>query len=243
MFLKKYESKSFNDRRDDKLPYILLMHYTGMETMEAARERLNDKNVDVSAHYLIDEDGKIMTLVPEEKRAWHAGLSFWKGEQDINSVSIGLEIVNPGHEFGYRSFPEEQMAAVLKLSQEVLTRHDIRYVLGHSDVAPERKEDPGELFDWQWLAENGVGLWPDPSLEDRAKAAEIARNDFEVEKLFLAYGYNPMTAYVDIVTAFHRHYYPELFDGGDPATVTDETVARLISLIRQHKEQFELEPI
>ncbi|MBI1300268.1 MAG: N-acetylmuramoyl-L-alanine amidase [Alphaproteobacteria bacterium] len=243
MFLKKYESKSYNDRRDEKLPYILLMHYTGMKTMEAARERLNARNADVSAHYLIDEDGTTMKLVPEEKRAWHAGLSYWKKEQDINSVSIGLEIVNPGHEFGYRPFPQVQMDAVLKLSQEIMERYDIRYVLGHSDVAPERKEDPGELFDWKWLAENGVGLWPDPTPEEREKAIVVARNDFEVEKLFVAYGYNPMTAFIDVVTAFHRHYYPELFDEGDPGTVTEETVARLLSLIRLQKQQAELQPI
>jgi len=225
--------KNYEDRMSGhETPSILLMHYTGMETEDSARARLTDIDSKVSAHYLIDEDGVAESLVPEDKRAWHAGLSFWQGETDINSASIGIEIVNPGHEFGYRPFPDAQMQTVLKLSQEIVRKYNIQHVLGHSDVAPERKTDPGELFDWQWLAQNGVGLWPNPTQEELLAAEEISKNDFEVEKLFVKYGYNPMTAFVDVVTAFHRHYYPEIFESGDTGKPDVQTVARLLSLIR-----------
>ena len=223
---------NYEDRPEGVEPYILLLHYTGMETMEAAKDRLSDPESKVSAHYLIDEDGTVFDLVPEEKRAWHAGISFWKGDSDINSSSIGIEIVNPGHEWGYRPFPKEQMHSVLKLCREIMARHDIIHILGHSDVAPERKTDPGELFDWQWLADKGVGIWPDPTKEEYEQAEMLARNDYEAEKLFTALGYIPVAAYVDIITAFHRHYYPEIFKTGKEGEVCEETIARLLSLIR-----------
>tara|TARA_R110001592_G_scaffold27763_25_gene102932 strand:- start:13680 stop:14390 length:711 start_codon:yes stop_codon:yes gene_type:complete len=217
-------------------PYMILLHYTGMETMEAAKERLSDPESKVSAHYLIDEDGSVFDIVPEDRRAWHAGVSYWDHEADINSVSIGVEIVNPGHEFGYRPFPDVQMGAVLKLCQGLQERFDITHVLGHSDVAPERKQDPGELFNWKWLAQNGVGLWPETIEEDHERAVVVARNDFEAEKLFVKLGYNPMTAYIDVVTAFHRHYYPAIFETGRQGEICEETIARLLSLIRQQKQ-------
>lgn len=143
---------------------LLVMHYTGMPSGEAALARLCDPASKVSAHYLAEEDGRVFQLVEESRRAWHAGKGYWRGIEDINSASIGIEIVNPGHEFGYRVFPEVQMQAVLELAQGILARHAIpaRNVVGHSDTAPARKEDPGELFNWQWLAENGVGLYPSP---------------------------------------------------------------------------------
>jgi len=233
MFLWNTKKLNYEDRPKGVEPYMLLLHYTGMESMEAAKERLSDPEGPVSAHYLIDEDGTVFDLVPEDKRAWHAGVSFWDHESDINSVSIGIEIVNPGHEFGYRPFPEVQMQAVLKLCQDIQGRYDITHVLGHSDVSPERKQDPGEIFEWQWLAEQGVGIWPDPTEEEEEKAKKLAINDFEVEKLFVAYGYNPMAAYVDTVTAFHRHYLPETFLAETEGVVHTKTVARLLSLIRQ----------
>lgn len=214
-------------------PYIILLHYTGMQSFDAAHERLTDPAAEVSAHYLIDEDGSVHDLVPEEKRAWHAGLSYWAEEDDINSASVGIEIVNPGHEFGYRPFPEVQMQAVLKLCLDIQGRRDIKYVLGHSDVAPERKIDPGELFDWGFLAKNGVGITASPNEEDREKAKDLACRDFEVEKLFVEYGYNPTAAYIDTVKAFHRHYLPHLFETEGEAVVSEETVAALLSLIRQ----------
>ena len=133
---------------------MLVLHYTGMKTAEAALERLCDPAAKVSAHYTIDEDGTVYAHVPEARRAWHAGVSFWAGATDINSRSIGIELVNPGHEFGYRDFPDAQIAALITLCHGILLRHPIpsARVLGHSDVAPARKEDPGELFPWERLA-------------------------------------------------------------------------------------------
>ncbi len=229
------KSKNYEDRPNGCDPYIILLHYTGMESFDAARDRLSDPQSKVSAHYIIDEDGSAVSLVPEDKRAWHAGVSFWKGESDINSASIGIEIVNPGHEFGYRPFPEVQMRTVLKLCREIMAAHDIKYVLGHSDVAPGRKIDPGELFEWKWLAEHGVGHWPKPTLEDVEMAKDIARKDYKVEKLFNEYGYNPTCAFADVVTAFHRHYLPQAFLAETESVVHVKTVAYLLSLIRQQK--------
>ena len=190
MFLKKKSKSPLNheDRADGVEPSIIIMHYTGMETMLAARERLSDPESKVSAHYLVDTDGTLYDLVPEDKRAWHAGLSYWHGETDINSCSIGIEIVNPGHEFGYKPFPSAQMQTVMELGRAIKTRHDIKYVLGHSDIAPERKKDPGELFPWEWLAGQGVGMWPRPMAEDIKMAEEIACNDYQVERLFTQLG-------------------------------------------------------
>lgn len=232
MFWKK-KPLNYQDRPKGIEPSILLMHYTGMKTMQEAKDRLTEPNSEVSAHYLIDEDGTVYPLVPEDKRAWHAGVSYWQKETDINSHSIGIEIVNPGHEHGYRPFPEEQMIAVKDLSLEIMSRHNIKNFLGHSDVAPERKTDPGELFNWRWLAEFGIGYWPNPTVEEHEKAAKIAANDFETEKLFVQFGYNPMTAFIDVVTAFHRHYYPERFSHGREGEICPETVARLISVLNQ----------
>ncbi|WP_333587351.1 N-acetylmuramoyl-L-alanine amidase, partial [Phenylobacterium sp.] len=145
-------------------PDIILLHYTGMETGQGALERLRDPEAKVSSHYLVEEDGRIFSLVAEERRAWHAGVSFWKGETDINGRSIGIEIVNPGHDWGYRPFPEAQIVALIALIADIRTRWmvpDAR-IIGHSDVAPSRKIDPGELFPWKRLAAAGHGLWAEP---------------------------------------------------------------------------------
>jgi N-acetylmuramoyl-L-alanine amidase len=141
---------------------MLVLHYTGMKTAEEALARLCDPQAKVSAHYTIDRDGRVYAHVPEERRAWHAGLSFWAGERNINGCSVGIELVNPGHEFGYEPFPETQIAALIDLAGEIMGRHAIPpgRVLGHSDVAPARKEDPGELFPWPQLADFGIGIWP-----------------------------------------------------------------------------------
>ncbi len=151
-----------HDSRDGQPVDILLMHYTGMQTGEAAIARLRDRDAKVSAHYVVEEDGRVFRLVPEDRRAWHAGVSSWKGDANINQRSIGIEIVNPGHEFGYRPFPPAQMQAVRDLAAGIITRHAIHptRIIGHSDVAPKRKEDPGEFFDWQGLAAAGIGVWP-----------------------------------------------------------------------------------
>jgi N-acetylmuramoyl-L-alanine amidase len=153
---------------------MLVLHYTGMPEGRAALERLCNAEARVSAHYLIEEDGTVYALVDETRRAWHAGLGSWRGHDDINSRSIGIEIVNPGHEFGYRAFPLAQMEALAPLALGILTRHPIpaRNVVGHADVAPARKEDPGELFDWAWLAARGVGLWPAANAPAAASASE-----------------------------------------------------------------------
>ena len=160
--MKTSESPNFDARPPGARIDMLVLHYTGMVSAEAAIERLCDPAAKVSAHYLIDEDGAVRRLVDENHRAWHAGEASWRGKSDINARSLGIELVNPGHEFGYRPFPEAQMAALEALAQDILARHTIeaRNVVGHSDVAPRRKTDPGELFDWRRLAEAGIGLWP-----------------------------------------------------------------------------------
>src|SRR5437764_4448883 len=144
---------------------MLVLHYTGMHSAAAALDRLCDPAAKVSAHYVVEEDGAVWRLVPEARRAFHAGVSCWQGEQNLNDVSIGVEIVNPGHEWGYRPFPEPQMAAVETLCHDILARRRIPSyrIVGHSDIAPDRKSDPGELFDWARLARAGIGLWPEPT--------------------------------------------------------------------------------
>jgi N-acetylmuramoyl-L-alanine amidase len=198
---------------------ILLLHYTGMKTAQAAIDRLRDPAAQVSAHYVVDEDGATCRLVAEEMRAWHAGASYWAGARDINARSIGIEIVNPGHEFGYRAFPAAQMQAVLALAQDVLTRHAIEpaRVIGHSDVAPLRKEDPGELFDWAMLAAGGVGLWPKPKpcgWSDAEFLVELGRYGYDLEG---PSGTDAGTARRAAITAFARHFRPaKLSDMPDP---------------------------
>ena len=179
---------------------VLLLHYTGMDTAEAALDRLCDPAAEVSCHWLIDRDGTVYRLVDEERRAWHAGQSFWAGAHDINSRSIGIELVNPGHELGYPDFPPDQMAALAELAQGILARHPIppHRVLGHSDVAPGRKQDPGEKFDWAWLAGQSIGLWPAP--QAGAESGDLTRIGYE----------NCDRA---SVIAFQRHWHPARVDG------------------------------
>ncbi len=199
----------------------LILHYTGMRSAAAALERLCDPAAKVSAHYLIDEDGSVTALVAEQARAWHAGVSAWRGASGLNDRSIGIELVNPGHEWGYRPFPPAQYQACIALCQALVVRWPIppHRVLGHSDVAPDRKEDPGELFDWQRLAAAGIGLWP--------QAGEGAPRDTAVLQAQLArVGYPvPRHGRLDpatrtVITAFQRHYRPARVDGvGDQATL------------------------
>ncbi|MCB2084799.1 MAG: N-acetylmuramoyl-L-alanine amidase, partial [Sphingomonadaceae bacterium] len=159
---KEFCSHNWDERPLDAVIDTLVLHYTGMPTALEALERLCEPQSKVSAHYLIDEDGVVFLLVPEEKRAWHAGVSYWRGRENINHYSIGIELVNPGHAFGYRPFPEPQMRALLVLCEALHNRHPIdpRNVVGHSDIAPGRKQDPGELFEWKRLADKDFGLWP-----------------------------------------------------------------------------------
>ena len=174
-----------HDDRTEPVDHLIL-HYTGMRRRAEAIERLRDPDPPtrrpVSSHYVVDEDGTVLRLVPEARRAWHAGVSFWRGARALNGRSVGIEIVNPGHEFGYRDFPSAQMAAVAALCLEVLARHPIpaRNVVGHSDVAPDRKQDPGERFDWRWLAGRGVGFWPEDAEEASDDAcAALARIGYD----------------------------------------------------------------
>ncbi|HEX2479239.1 MAG TPA: N-acetylmuramoyl-L-alanine amidase, partial [Geminicoccaceae bacterium] len=160
--MRRHWSPNADDRPSWCAVDTLILHYTGMPTAAAALARLRDPDAKVSAHYLIDEDGDVVHLVPEERRAWHAGVSSWAGRARLNDCSIGIELVNPGHEWGYRPFTDAQYDACVELCRAILARWPIapRGVLAHSDVAPARKQDPGELFDWARLAAAGVGLWP-----------------------------------------------------------------------------------
>lgn len=199
---------------------MLVIHYTGMTSAEEALSRLCDEASQVSSHYLIDEDGSIFCLVPEEHRAWHAGRSFWRGETDINSRSIGIELVNPGHEFGYRAFPDAQIDALIQLSLGIVKRHPIppRNVVGHSDIAPSRKQDPGELFPWRHLASNGLGVWP----EDKSLPKDDLMSNLSL------WGYDIKDEATSI-SAFQRHFRPSRIDG----IIDSETQAIAQSLITQ----------
>ena len=201
---------------------MLILHYTGMKTAKAALDRLRDPAFEVSSHYVVDEDGAVFRLVDEKRRAWHAGVSFWRGHNGLNDRSIGIEIVNPGHEWGYRDFPVLQMAAVCDLILGVLSRHPIppRNVLAHSDIAPDRKEDPGEKFGWEDLARNGAGLWPLRTPE--AGVGDIVRDAVGLRPVRSALGrigyrvapegaLDPALAAV--LRAFQRHWRQENVNG------------------------------
>jgi N-acetylmuramoyl-L-alanine amidase len=214
------------DERKGGAPDMILLHYTGMETGEAALERLCAPDSKVSAHYVVFEDGRIVQCVPEELRAWHAGVASWAGETDINSRSIGIEIVNPGHEFDYRDFPLRQVAAVISLCKSIFTRRGPiapERVLAHSDVAPDRKQDPGERFPWSLLYESGIGHWVRPA--PLAVAGPKLRVDDEgervsqLQRMLASYGYEIEQSgrydehTRDVVTAFQRHFRPARVDG------------------------------
>ncbi len=229
-------SPSFDARPSP--PDMIVLHYTGMVTGEAALARLRDPEAKVSAHYLVEEDGRVFALVPEERRAWHAGVSFWKGDTDINARSVGIEIVNPGHEHGYRAFPEAQIEAVIALVADIRTRWTVpdACILGHSDVAPARKEDPGELFPWKRLHEAGHGLWVEPTA---APGEPLGEGDegvgvFALQAALTRLGYDsaPTGKYdaktLKIVTAFQRHWAPHRLDG----VADGETRARLMGVLR-----------
>jgi N-acetylmuramoyl-L-alanine amidase len=210
---------------------ILVLHYTGMRSAEEALDRLCDPQAKVSAHYTIDRDGCIYRHVDEDRRARHAGVSWWAGERDVNSRSIGIELVNPGHEFGYVPFPEAQIDALMELARSILARHPIppNRVLGHSDVAPSRKMDPGELFPWPQLAKSGIGVFPATS--DVGPRLDAVMNDkaFAVMLRHFGYGVAPDVdiPLATVTTAFQRHFRPEKIDG----IADDETQARLRALV------------
>lgn len=214
-------SPNFDERA---LPVtMLVLHYTGMADAASAIERLRDPEAGVSSHYLVAEDGQVLRLVDEDKRAWHAGRSHWRGVTDVNSASIGIEIVNPGHEFGYQPFPEEQMDALVPLVADIVRRHAIprANVVGHSDIAPDRKQDPGELFEWHRLAKVGLAVprpvknLIDPNWTDAGFLLALERYGYDVR--------DPAAA----TTAFQRRFRPELVDG----VIDGETRAILLGLL------------
>jgi N-acetylmuramoyl-L-alanine amidase len=219
-------------------PSLLVLHYTGMQTGEEAIARLRDPEARVSSHYVVEEDGRVFRLVPEERRAWHAGVSYWRGRRNVNGDSIGIEIVNPGHEWGYRAFPEAQVAAVIELVADIRTRWEIedRDIVGHADVAPARKEDPGELFPWKRLAEAGHGLWAEAPAAPGAPIGEGEEGAavFALQAGLTRLGYDlPPSGKFDadtaaVVRAFQRHWRQERVDG----MADGETRARLIALLR-----------
>ena len=214
-----FSAPNVEERRGARAVDMLILHYTGMASAEAACDLLCSPTSGVSCHYLVDEDGAIIQMVAEDLRAWHAGVSSWKGETDTNSRSIGIEIQNPGHNLGYRAFPDRQMQAVIGLCRDILGRHAIppAHVLAHSDVAPGRKIDPGELFDWALLHRHGIGHWVPPSPPDRAPLAADDLRRFQ--HLLADYGYLiAETGVEDEATrkatdAFQRHFNQALVNG------------------------------
>jgi N-acetylmuramoyl-L-alanine amidase len=200
-------SPNFDDRM---LPItMIVLHYTGMQDAESAIQRLTDPAAKVSAHYLVAEDGTVLQMVDEAKRAWHAGQSHWRGITDVNSASVGIEMVNPGHEFGYRPFPEQQIDALLPLVAAIKERYDVGRgdVVGHSDIAPKRKQDPGELFPWERLAKLRLALprpirnLMDPGWTEGGFLLALERFGYDVSDKLAA------------LVAFQRRFRPELIDG------------------------------
>ena len=226
-------SPNCDERKDGRPPDMILLHYTGMPTGQAALERLTMAASKVSAHYVVFEDGRIVQCVPEALRAWHAGVSSWAGESDINSRSIGIEIVNPGHEFGYCDFPLRQTAAVISLCKTILTRRGpigADRILAHSDVAPSRQQGPGEKFPGELLSESAIGHWVRAAPLDLAgvklnpgeRGEQVAR----LQRTLASYGYGIAEtglyddATRDVVAAFQRHFRPARVDGiADPSTL------------------------
>ncbi len=230
------------NERDPRAPlsYVVL-HYTGMQDTAGALARMCDPVAKVSVHYLIDVKGGVLQIVDESNRAWHAGESSWRGETDMNSASIGIELVNPGHEFGYRPFPPEQMDSLKALLGEIVKRHRLSpalALLGHSDIAPARKKDPGEFFPWKDFAEEGFGFWPQPQAEDYAPMDEA-----EALKKLAAVGYDTASP-PHALLAFQRRYDPENLTGKPNSQTTAKLSALLRAITAERLKTLEvLEPI
>ena len=225
-----------HDERPAGIPIdILILHYTGTQTAQVAIDRLRDLTARISCHYVVEEDGSVLRLVPEERRAKHAGISYWRGHTELNDRSIGIEVVNPGHEWGYRDFPVLQLAGVCDLCLSILSRHPIpaRNIIGHSDVAPDRAQDPGERFEWQALAQNGIGLWPDgvPDLGSGGPVRDAASLR-DVRAALAEIGYRVVPegpldpALAAVLRAFQRHWRPEAVTGQADAG----TLVRLLAV-------------
>ncbi len=238
--IREVSSPNFNDRKEGASPAYLVLHYTGTVTAQEAADHYMNARPEheagpVSPHYMVDLNGEATRFVPEDRRAWHCGAGKWDGLDDMNSWSIGVEIVNPGHELGYRTFPAQQMLAVATLCREIMERNKIPpgNVLAHSDLAPLRKKDPGELFDWALLARHGIGVWPKPEHQDYEASRQWIGIDEKLRDAFGAAGYDRNADLPLLVTAFQRHYQPEAFRlGGEPGVAGRETLARLHCLQR-----------
>lgn len=224
-------SPNFGERKDGKTINTIILHYTGMVTGQAAEDWLCNEESQVSSHYLVHEDGKIVQMVRENDRAWHAGKSFWQGETDLNSVSVGIEIANRGHMLGYDDFPAKQINAVIRLCRGIVLRHGIRpdRVLAHSDIAPGRKVDPGEKFPWGKLAGKGIGHFVEAQQSSGGRFFTLGDEGQPIEALqamLALYGYDmPITGVFDtqtekIIKAFQLHFRPEKLDGvADSSTI------------------------
>lgn len=196
--------------RTSKIDSIIL-HYTGMTSIDLALKRMCDTKAEVSAHYCISRGGEIYKIVGESKKAWHAGLSFWRGKESLNNNSIGIEIENLGHEHGYQNFPKAQMKAIVQLCQNLIAKYNIKpqNIAGHSDIAPERKEDPGEFFDWRLLAENGIGIYHDIVFENAEYENIREISEHEIQKLSnIGYKIIAGEEYkMKLITAFYRRFF------------------------------------
>ncbi len=245
-------SPNHGERKNGVQPSLILLHYTGMPDAQAALAQLCSKASEVSSHYFVFENGHIVQLVHEDRRAWHAGVGAWGGETDLNSCSIGIEIANPGHEHGYPDYPKRQIAAVTALCRGIVARRKIlpHRVLAHSDIAPQRKQDPGEKFPWKVLHDSGLGLWvpPEPivegpffSLGDRA----IAIEEMQMHLHEIGYLLEPTARYdgetMAVVAAFQRHFRPERVDGIADAS-TRMTIAALLKAWRAVRDAPPPEP-
>jgi N-acetylmuramoyl-L-alanine amidase len=235
--VREHHSPNHDERPGDAPIDMLVLHYTGLRSAGAAVARLCDPAARVSAHYVVDEDGGVVRLVAEERRAWHAGASYWRGMTGLNDRSIGIEVVNPGHAHGDRPFPALQMAAVCDLCLTILSRHPVpaRNVVAHGDIAPDRKADPGERFDWEGLAASGVGLFP-PGVPDLGTGGAVrdAAGLRDVRKALAAIGYRVAPegaldpALAAVLRAFQRHWRAEVVTGQADAG----TLARLLAVVR-----------
>jgi N-acetylmuramoyl-L-alanine amidase len=242
--IRKLVSPNFNDRAGGIQPTILILHYTGTSTGQEAEDYYMNTKTDpkagpISPHYMIERDGSVTQFVEEGKRAFHAGKSWWNGETDINSHSIGIELVNPGHDKGYLDFTPEQMESLSKLVKDILTRNDIppHRILGHSDVFPHVtvdriKPDPGEKLNWAWLASEGIGLWPQPDKDDYDMAAVLYADPVSLRQAFTEYGYDPNGSDHDVIAAFQRHFQPEAYAQKRQGLADDDTAARLHWLLK-----------
>jgi len=227
------------DERSITVPRLLVFHYTDMRTAKEALDRLTDPESKVSAHYLIDEDGTIYRLVEDNKRAWHAGVSGWRGQANLNDESIGIELANPGHQYGYHLFPETQIKALIGLSKHLIEKYTImpENIVGHSDIAPLRKKDPGELFPWQYLATQGIGLWPTNETMHTSSHCFLSQADIVYLLQEIGYPIPSKTVtnehFATLVRAFQRRFAPqELVKGYTP-----DTEQRLLAVVSAYKNR------